>query len=267
MDECVLMDETRTRGRRLAAMLLCFLCLVVCAVPARADDGGFYVGVDATLALYEADYLKAVDSRSPANVSANAGRILFSAGAADSATMDAGPVVGFRFALPAVPLYLEVEGDLMTHRGDSSGRLAGTGRQLGDVWPESWSLAKDRSYGLTVRVGTELPGLGASIFAFGGVRRVDATFKTSYSGCLLVDACDAGQITYGQEQHDEEFDAWVAGVGLEKTFASLSLRGQLRYVDHGTSERVVRFDQVAVVVPVTLETRELGVSVGLIWRP
>ncbi len=261
------MDGSRTHGQRVAATLLCFLCLVVCAVPAHADDGGFYVGVDASLALYEADYLKAVDSRDPANASANAGRILFSAGAADSATMDAGPVVGFRLALPANPLYFEIEGDLVTHRGDSSGNLAGTGRELGDVWPESWSLAKDRSYGVTARVGVDLPGLGASIFAFGGVRRVDATFKTSYSGCLLVDACDSSQITHGQEQHDEEFDAWVAGVGLEKSFASLSLRGQLRYVDHGTSERVVRFDQVAVTVPVTLETREIGVGVGLLWRP
>lgn len=242
----------------------------VAAQEERRGDDGLYLGVVTAAALYNVDYQKGVDSTSPANMSANAGRILFSSASADDVTWDAGPVVGYRFGSGAA--YLEIEADLVNYTGSASGRLPGAGssagrNQLGEVWPEDWSLAKERSFGLTARLGSAMPAVGGSIYGFAGLRRLDAEFATSYVGCLSVAGCTSGQLTLGQETHDEEFDAWVAGVGIEKTLGNIGVRAEVRYTDHGDSSRTVPFESVAVVVPVTLSTSELGLGLGLIWRP
>ena len=158
------------------------------------------------------------------------------------------------------------------HPGEASGRHRGAGaspgrNQLGEAWPESWSLAKDRSYGITARLGAPVPMFGADVSAFVGIRRLDATFRTSYTGCLLVTACSSDEFTDGRERHDEKYDARIAGVALERSLGPVALRGELRYTDHGSSKRTVRFDDVAVTVPVDLESGELGLGVSLIWRP
>ena len=239
------------------------------AATAAADDG-LYLGLAASAAFYDVDYSKGVDSRHPDNVSANAGRIFFASDSADNTTWDAGLVLGYRLGLG--PLDLDIEGDIVTHSGEASGSHPGAGtspgrNQLGEVWPESWSLAKDRSYGITARLGAPVPMFGADLSAFVGIRRLEATFRTSYTGCLLVTACSPGEFTAGRERHDEEYDAWVAGVALEKSLGPVGLRGELRYTDHGSSKRTVRFDDVAVTVPVDLESGEIGLGVSLIWRP
>lgn len=235
----------------------------------QEGDDGLYLGVVASAALYDVDYQKSVDSSSPANTSANAGRVLFSSDTADDITWDAGPVLGYRFGSGVS--YLEIEADLVNYTGSVSGRLPGSGsspgrNQLGEVWPENWSLAKERSLGLTLRLGSAMPALGGSIYGFAGLRRLDAEFATSYRGCLSPSGCAPGQLTFGQETHDEEFNAWVAGVGLEKMLGKIGIRAEVRYTDHGDSSRTVPFESVAVVVPVTLSTSETGVGLGLIWR-
>ena len=242
----------------------------VCAAPTLAQErDGFYLGVTASAAFYDVDYRKGVDSRHAGNMSANAGRVVFSSDSADQTTWDAAVLVGYRLGQSP---FLDVEADLVTHRGTASGRLPGAGAspgndQLGDVWPEDWSLAKDRSYGVTLRVGAEAAGLGADLYVLGGLRRLDADFRTAYTGCLLVDGCPPGQFTAGREQHDEEYDAWVVGAGFEKSLGSIAIRGEIRYADHGSSERTVPFDEVAVTVPVELAAGEVGLGLGLIWRP
>ena len=246
------------------------LVAVVCAAATLADErDGLYVGVVASAAFYDVDYRKGVDNRHAGNMSANAGRIVFSSDSADQTTWDAGVLVGYRLGRSP---FLDVEADLVTHRGEASGRLPGAGaspgnNQLGDVWPEDWSMAKDRSYGVTLRLGVEVPGLGADLYVLGGVRRLDADFRTAYTGCLLPAGCAPGEFATGREQHDEDYDAWVVGAGFEKTLGSIALRGEVRYADHGSSERTVPFDEVAVTVPVELAAAEVGLGLGLIWRP
>ena len=71
----------------------------------------------------------------------------------------------------------------------------------------------------------------------------------------------------GRERHDEEYDAWVAGVAVEKSLGPISIRGELRYRDHGSSKCTVAFDEVAVTVTVDLGSGEIGVGVSLVWRP
>lgn len=261
-DGVVMVAGTLSRALVLAA--------AVAAAPALADGrDGLYVGVTASAAFYDVDYRKGVDSRHADNVSANAGRILFSSDSADQTTWDAGVLVGYRLGSSA---FLDIEADLVTHRGTASGRLPGEGpspgnNQLGEVWPEDWSQAKDRSYGVTLRVGTEAAGLGTDLYVLGGLRRLDADFRTAYSGCLLADGCGPGELTRAREQHDEGYDAWVVGAGLEKILGSIAIRAEIRYADHGSSERTVPFDDVAVTVPVELAAGEVGFGLGLIWRP
>ena len=239
------------------------------ATTAAADDG-LYLGIAGSAAFYDVDYHKGVDSRHPGNLSPNAGTVIFASDSADDTTWDAGLLLGYRIGLG--PLDLDIEGDIVTHSGEASGRLPGAGsspgrNQVGEVWPENWSLAKDRSYGITARLGAPLPMFGADISAFVGVRRLDATFRTSYTGCLLVGGCSPEEFVDGRERHDEEYDAWVAGVAVEKSLGPIGIRGELRYTDHGSSKRTVAFDEVAVTVPVDLESGEIGVGVSLVWRP
>lgn len=243
--------------------------LATASAPATAAaDSGPYIGVATVAALYSVDYQKGVDSRDPANISANAGQILFSSDSANRVTWDAAALIGYRFAFAVANLDIEVSA--VSHRGTASGRLDGEGsspgrNQLGEVWPEDWTLAKDRSYGLTARLGAPVPAFG-SIYALAGIQRLDAVFRTAYTGCLLASGCTASEYTSGRERHDEHYYALTLGFGLEKRLGPLSLRGELVYTDHGASERTVPFTDVAVVVPVELATRELGVGAGLVWR-
>lgn len=152
-----------------------------------------------------------------------------------------------------------------------SGQLAGQGtspglNQLGEVWPEDWSLTKQRSFGVTARLGMEVPVLSASVYALVGMRRLDADFETEYVGCLSPMGCAPGELTSGEEQHDESFNARTIGAGLEKTLGKAAIRGELRHTDHGSSTRIVPFPDVAVTVPVELATSEFGVGVSLVWR-
>ena len=256
---------------RLRASTGRFLALATAfAAATTAADEGLYLGLATSAAFYDVDYGKSVDSRHPDNVSANAGRIFSASDSADDTTWDAGLLLGYRLGLG--PLHLDIEGDVVTHSGEASGRHRGAGaspgrNQLGEAWPESWSLAKDRSYGITARLGAPVPMFGADVSAFVGIRRLDATFRTSYTGCLLVTACLSDEFTDGRERHDEKYDARIAGVALERSLGPVALRGELRYTDHGSSKRTVRFDDVAVTVPVDLESGELGLGVSLIWRP
>ena len=238
------------------------------AVLAVADDG-LYFGASGAAAFYDVDYLKGVDSRDPANITANAGRILFAGDSADDTSRDVALLAGYRLGLG--PLLLDIEADITNHDGTANGRLPGAGESpgrnlVGEVWPEEWSLTKDRSYGITARVGVPVPLFGAEVSAFVGMRRLDATFKTTYTGCLIVAGCAPDEYTTGRERHDEEFDAWIAGVAVEKSLGPIGIRGELRYTEHGDSKRTVNFDDVAVTVPVNIESDEIGVGLSLIWR-
>ena len=263
--EEMILPEFKAMKRSAACALVTFA-----AAGATAQAGGGpYVGVGASGSSYDVDYSKAVDSTSPANVSASAGRIVRAAAAADSATWDVGLLAGYR--LPLGSLYLDVEADVVLHQGSASGYLAGAGtspgrNQLGEVWPEDWSLTKKRSLGATARLGLEVAALGASVYALVGLSQLDADFETAYTGCLSPMGCAPGEFTSGQEQHDESFNARTIGVGVEKALGSAAVRGEVRHTDHGSSTRTVPFTEVAVTVPVELATSEFGVGVSLIWR-
>ena len=87
--------------------------------------------------------------------------------------------------------------------------------------------------------------------------RASARLHGPAGGGALRDGLNAGQL--------RPFSAETAGNGAKDREAAFS--GAVRFTDHGGSNRTVQFDEVAVTVPVDLESGEVGVGVGLLWRP
>ena len=147
------------------------------APTARAEDG-FYLGITVVGALYDATYDKTVDNTLAHNASMLfAGQRLHAQDSADGMAYDGGILAGYRGSFGV--LFYAVEADWMTHQGTVSGHLEGVGstpqrNQVGENWPEDWELAKDKSYGLTVRVGGEVPIIDTTAFVLAGFRRVQA---------------------------------------------------------------------------------------------
>jgi len=250
--------------------VLAGVVLAALIVPtARAEDG-IYLGVTVVGALFDATYDKTVDNTRANNASMLfAGQRLHAEDSSDRITYEAGVLVGYRGSLGV--LFYGIEADWMTHRGTVSGHLEGVGttpqrNQVGENWPEDWELAKDRSYGLTVRVGGEVPVIDTTAYVLVGFRRVQADFSRSYFGCLLADTlCQPAQFQAGSEFFDENFNAFSVGAGIEQPLAKAVLRAELRYVAHGSADQLVLFDDLGVSVPTRLEANEVGLGVSLLW--
>lgn len=245
--------------------------LITLSMPTRSlAEDGIFVGVTVVGALYDATYYKTVDNTSVNNVSMLfPDQRLHSKDSADSMAYDAGVLLGYRGSLGV--LFYSIEADWTTHQGTVSGRLEGAGstplrNQVGENWPEHWELAKDKSYGLTVRIGGEAPFIDTTAYVLAGIRRVETDFSRSYSGCLLPgETCEPSQLQTGSEFFEETFNAFSLGAGIEQPLASVVVRGELRYVAHGSASQFVLFEDLGVRVPTRLEASEIGLGVGLIW--
>lgn len=256
------------RAPRLKALPWVVLAALIGSM-ALAEDG-IYVGVSVLGALYDATYDKTVDNTLANNASMLfAGQRLHAEDSEDRVTYDAGVLVGYRGSLGV--LFYGIEGDWTTHQGTVSGHLEGVGttplrNQVGENWPEDWELAKNKSYGLTLRVGGEVPLIDTTAYVLVGIRRVQADFSKSYFGCLLTGTlCEPSQFQTGSEFFDENFNALSVGAGIEQPLANFVVRAELRYVGHGSADQLVLFDDLGVSVPTRLEASEIGLGVGLLW--
>ena len=108
-------------------------------------------------------------------------------------------------------------------RGSSKG--SGHSRDAissGESWPDHWSLERDRSYGFTLKVGGNpeiLKSRGASLYALGGIRRLEGRFTTRFKGCMDPSPCSSGgdpDFISGTDSRDLELQGWTAGIGMEK---------------------------------------------------
>lgn len=246
------------------------LGVALIALPPKATAAdGLFVGVTVVGAKYSTDYDKTVDNTLANNTSMLfAGQRLHSKDSTNGITYDAGVLLGYRGSLGILQYGVEV--DWMTHQGTISGKLEGAGssplrNQIGENWPEDWELAKDKSYGITLRIGGAVPATGFG-YVLAGVRGVEAGFSRSYTGCLLAgEICGPTQFQTGSDSFDEDFTAFVLGVGVERSLAGVAVRGELRYVEHGRASQLVVFDDLGVRVPTSLEASEVGLGVSLIW--
>lgn len=238
------------------------------SLSALADDG-FYVGAAAVASLYDAIYDKTVDNTGATNASMLlAGQRVSARDSDDRVTTDLGVVAGYRGSVGV--LFYSIEGDWTTHQGKLSSHLEGSGvtsgrNQVGENWPEDWSLAKDKSYGLTFRIGGRVPILNTRGYVLAGVRRIEADFRRSYTGCLMTSLCEPNEFETGVEFFDENFNAFSTGAGIEQQFDRVTVRAELRYVIHGSSAQLALFNDLGVRVPTSLEASEIGLGVSLLW--
>lgn len=266
---------TRTSRKRRIAGLLLAGGLWSLGGAADAQEGNLYVGVSGLVDRLDGFYEKTVDNTDPHNTSPSRGQVYRSDDQAAGTTHGVGVVAGYRVSPGATDFYLSTEADLTAGGGAVQGRLEGAGlsegrNQLGESWPEDWSLGRGRSYGLTVRVGRGIRAARTdselSVYGLGGVRRLATTLMLDYAGCFRDTLCAPGELTPAMDTHEEAFTGWAAGGGFEKRFGSAAVRSELRYTAYGNAERVVPYDELAISVPLRLSAHGASMVVSLLWH-
>ena len=257
------------------------ILLFAAASSATAGEGVFYAGYAASAERFDATFDKSVDNTDPNTLvpEPRRGMIFRDRDSADGIDLGVGFVGGYRAPLGAGGAYLSTELDATVHSGDADGQLAGVGtsadrKQLGESWPDSWSVRKKRSYGLTLRLGFAPGALGKrdmTLYLLGGVRRVEARFVSNYNGCFTAEPC-ASPSEYGSGTDSRDADALAAtwGIGVEKRFGKddylrrFALRMEAQFSRYGEKKWVDDFPDIGVTVPSALEADGVGLTVSLV---
>ena len=254
--------------------LMVWFCIGTAAsVPVQGGD--IYVGASAYADRLNVLYKKVIDNTNPQNLSANRGQRLEDEASAAKFAYSYGFLAGYKVPLSVTGLYVAMEGDMLRHSGPASGSLRGAGtsagrNQLGEVWPENWTLERNRSFGLTARAGAGIPFFGTwfgpSIYGLVGLRRLGAGFESQYSGCLTETACtEPEEFVSGSQGFRETFNGWTVGGGVETKAGAFSIRAELRITDYSAVDRVIRFDEQFVSSPLNLDPDSITLGISLLW--
>lgn len=254
--------------------------LLVLAGASLAQERGFYAGYTASAEQFDATFSKSVDNTDPDTLvpEPRRGMVFHDTSSADTVDLAVGFLAGYRALLSDGGAYLSTEIDVTFHSGEPEGQLAGVGtsaesKQLGESWPDTWSLDKKRSYGLTLRLGFEPESLQSrdmSFYLLGGVRLFKARFSTTFEGCLTAEPCSPSEYVSGTDGRDVDPIATTWGLGLEKRFGSgdyarrIALRFEASYSRYGDESWVADFPDVRVTVPSTVEADGIGVTVSMV---
>ena len=233
--------------------------LPLAGAPAQAEEGRFYAGLAASAESMDIRYSKSVyESAAPRDIASDAA-------ADDEDVSGFGALAGYRWPLGG-GLFLSGEADYVAHGGTLRARLPGTGQNQGQVWPEDWSLKKDYSYGLTLRLGGSPGGSDLSLYALAGLRSIRAEFTIVQTGCpAAVAPCPPGPLAVSTFRHDRDFTAWTIGAGVEKPLGEdFALQLEARYADYDRKSWTRLFNQGEVVIPLALSGRETGVALRLL---
>lgn len=266
--------------RKLRAAGLGTASLLILAGATAAQDRGFYAGYTAAAEQFDATLSKSVDNTDPDTLAPEPqrGMVLHDRGSADTVDLAAGFVGGYRAPLGDGGAYLSTEIDVMFHSGEPDGRLAGAGtsterNQLGESWPDAWSVDKRRSYGLTLRLGFQPESLRSrdmSLYLLGGARLMKSRFSTTFEGCLSPEPCSASELVSGTDGRDVEPLATTWGLGLERRFGSgdyarrIAPRFEATYSEYGDESWVADFPDLRVTVPSTVEAEGIGLTVSMV---
>ena len=254
--------------------------LLLVAGASIAQDRGFYAGYTASAELFDATFWKSVDTTDPNTLvpEPRRGMILHDEDSADAVDLAVGFVGGYRAAVGDGGAYFDTEVDVTFHSAEADGQLAGVGgsperKQLGESWPDAWSLDKKRSYGLTLRLGfgpESLRSRDMSVYLLGGVRLAETRFSTRYEGCGMPDPCTPAEFSGGVDGRDLDLVATTWGVGLEKRIGSgeyhrrIALRFEAGWSQYGEESWVTDFPDVRVTVPSGIEADGIGVTVSMV---
>ena len=259
---------------RPAAAALAAGLLGLAALPAAAADG-FYAGLAGSHERQDVRYFKAVGHLARGVSAAH--------GDADRDLSGLGAFAGYRRTLSeAAGVWLAGELEWTAHSGTLRGQYPGAclhGGEctyFGDAWPEAWTLEKDTSRALTLRLGVraDFLGPGASLYLLAGVRRIQADFSVTYRGCgnpgtaprpgppVCDDGDDADSLPDWWDATDRlgrNFDAWTFGAGLERFVGErFALQAELRYTDYDREAWAP-----VPVVRAALSGREVGAALRL----
>lgn len=237
--------------------------------------GGFYLGLAVPFGLLGATMQKTVDNTAPNTLvpDPRRGKVFTDEVSADGPGSGIGLVAGYRLPLGAVSYYLDGEVGFGWHRGATDARFKGVGTsdermQLGESWPDLWSLGKKLSYGATARVGGSPGGLRrASVYLLAGARFADMKLTSNYTGCFSPEPCESSDFESGGEVVDLDFIVWKAGVGMEKTFDErLAFRAEASYSVYSREEWTTSFGDVGVTVHSSINAGEVGFTMQLVRR-
>ncbi len=269
----------REAGRLLAALVV---VLGASATPARAqtifdESGGFYLGLSLPVGSFGATLQKAVD-----NTAANTlvpeprrGRVFRDEVTGNGLTYGLGLTAGYRLPIAGDALYVDGEVGARWNGGALEAQFAGVGvsaqrKQLGESWPDVWTVEKPLSYGAVVRVGGRPEGLFArdlSAYLMAGVGFADVRLRTDYDGCFSPEPCAPGDFESGTENLDFDFTAWIAGVGLERRLGErLAVRVEASYTSFVREDWVTPFADVGVTVDSNIDAHEAGLTLSVVRR-
>lgn len=252
--------ESRLRSTAIVPILACLAVTLGPLEPASAQERrGFRFGIVIPLERTGVTYEKAVDNTDPETLvpAPRSGQVFEDEGSASGANPGLALLAGYQWPLGG-GLVLGAEADVAFHRGMLEGQLEGSGtspsgRQLGEVWPDEWSFEKQRSYGVTLRIGGSPGGLSSrdeSIYLLAALHRVAARMTVNWHGCLSPAPCTPDQFTSGTDPRDLDFLSWTLGAGFEKGLGGrIALRAEARYETYSEESWVADFPELGVTVP------------------
>ena len=247
---------------------------LLAAQTAAASDGRFHIGIQAAAADAEPEFGRAFHNHAQA-VPAGLGRVLRDHDKNSEVLAGVGLLLGYRQTFDD-GLFLEAELDAAVYGGTARGRLPGVGvspgrDQAGESWPYRWRFEKDRSFGLTLRLGGNpaflhtLAGADSSLYLLAGVRRVHNSFGYRSRGCTLGGGCTDDQYIDGDPHWDFYQTGWSFGGGMEVPLgADFALRGELRHTQYEKHRWGQYFPDISNVF--RLDMRETELVLALIRR-
>ena len=236
---------------------------------------GFHLGLTLPVSRLGATMQKTVDNTSPNTLvpEPRRGRVFRDEVSGDGLVYGVGALGGYRLPLSGGRWFLEGEVGIEWHGGSTEAQFAGAGvsaerRQLGESWPDRWSLQKEASYGVTLRLGSDSGGLdarGLAVFLLAGVRVADVQFTSHYTGCFSPEPCEPAEFGSGRSDRDLDLTVWRAGIGLEKSLGErVTVRAEAGYAVYAREEWVTRFDDFVFTVTPGIDASEVGLRLGLV---
>ena len=237
--------------------------LALCAIAARADDGGLYLGLGASLDSQQFTYGKTVYTSSSRALDA----FTSAESEADQLLPTLGVFAGYRLNLPLSRLHVSIEVDGAAHPSKLKGHLEGTGYTWLDTWPEDWWLKRKSSYGLAVKLGGLLGPLPIDLYALAGLRSVETDFSITETGCPGPELlCPPTPLASFSDTVERTLRAWTVGAGLER---KLSDRYAAQLEVRRTDFRRKSWDRLfegGVVIPSTVNGAELEAALRIVRR-
>ena len=257
-----------------------------------AMDEGFYIGLSAAAENLDATFSKTTDNTHPKNGTPSMGEVFHNRDSDTKTSNGFGIVAGYQRPLHYGSLYWSGEISLSYHSGKARGRLpwiknpdaraAGGDSnpdwpQSGEGWPDFWTFEKDRSHGLSLRLGgqpdflTAALGEGSGLYVLAAVHRIKGEFTVTYEGCSANNGCTDGKedasYTRGSDKVDRDYTAWTFGAGVHTSVAEQT--GLQVEVYHTEYEKEIfslldSSQEPYVEIPQEPDARETGLRLRLL---